>query len=278
MTSLSEADNVPRRPPTPRSPVAFLVLTQLLTVPLLLAGPMLERRWGVRLPANLPATALMTFCPGAAALLLLRLREGRGAAGKLLKRAVDFPGFSPHIWWVPVLGLMPLIMALSDATERARGVALPDWEWDAVALSSSLALFLVGAVGEEVGWQGYAMGPLQHRWGALRAALLLGLAWGLWHVVPFRMMGRPWGWIVAQVAFSVAARVLLVWMGNHTHQSVLGAVVFHALINTLYDASPGHGAFYNPVVTAAWTAVVAGVVLLLWDGPTLTRLRWSKVP
>jgi membrane protease YdiL (CAAX protease family) len=42
-----------------------------------------------------------------------------------------------------------------------------------------LLVFLAAAIGEEVGWSGYALDPLQRRGSALAAALLIGVVWGL---------------------------------------------------------------------------------------------------
>lgn len=252
-------------------PRVFLLMTQVLTVPVLVVSPVLERV-GLHLPAGLPVTAVMTFVPALVALALSAARRGPAAAWLLLRRAWDVRGLNAR-WLLPMLGVMPVIMLLSDLINRGRGQQIPGWEVDGSELGWMLAVFVVGAAGEELGWQGYAVEPLQARWGALKASLLVGAVWGLWHVAPFAMMGRSWDWVLGQCLFSVAARVLMVWMGNNTEQNVLGAMLFHATINTTYAVFPGRGAFYSPAVTALVTTAFALVVLARVDARTFQAVR-----
>jgi membrane protease YdiL (CAAX protease family) len=39
-------------------------------------------------------------------------------------------------------------------------------------------VFFITAIGEEVGWLGYAIDPMQDRWGALYASMILGNSMG----------------------------------------------------------------------------------------------------
>jgi|GEM_PF-2369365 len=66
---------------------------------------------------------------------------------------------------------------------------------DAVLL---FLLFFIGAIGEEVGWTGYVTDPLQNRFGALKAALIIGTVWAVWHIIPFIQAYRTPIWILWQ--------------------------------------------------------------------------------
>src|SRR5262245_24409880 len=70
-----------------------------------------------------------------------------------------------------------------------------------------LALF-VAALGEELGWSGYAIDRMQARWNALAASLLLGLLWAAWHWVPLIQAHRPAAWIAWWSLYTVALRVV----------------------------------------------------------------------
>ena len=79
---------------------------------------------------------------------------------------------------------------LAYALMRILGVPLPA---PVVPVFVALALFLasfVGALGEELRWSGYAIDPLQHRWNALTAAIILGSVWAVWHLVPWAQAGH----------------------------------------------------------------------------------------
>jgi len=125
---------------------------------------------------------------------------------------------------------------------------------------------------------GYAIEPLQLKWGALRGALILGAVWGLLHVIPDLQGHHPWPWIVGQRLFSVALRVLIVWAYNNTGRAVLAAVVLHALDNvSVFALFPDNGgARYVPAVTAGLTAMAAGMVTALWGPRTLARFKFSR--
>ena len=61
-----------------------------------------------------------------------------------------------------------------------------------------LVIFYIGAVGEEIGWSGYAIDPMQNRWGALKASIILGLIWATLHIVPYIQTYNPPSWIAWQ--------------------------------------------------------------------------------
>ncbi|WP_204245430.1 CPBP family intramembrane glutamic endopeptidase [Methanosarcina horonobensis] len=55
--------------------------------------------------------------------------------------------------------------------------------------------FFIGAAGEELGWTGYAIDPMQKRWNALTTSIILGLMWSTWHYPSMIQQGRDLTWI-----------------------------------------------------------------------------------
>ncbi len=55
--------------------------------------------------------------------------------------------------------------------------------------------FFIAALAEELGWMGYVIDPMQDRWNALQAGLLLGLIGAVCHIVPLAQAGRSPAWI-----------------------------------------------------------------------------------
>lgn len=149
--------------------------------------------------------------------------------------------------------------------------ALPEAQFFSVAeVSAFILMFFIGAVGEELGWQGYAYGRLRDRWSSLESGVILGVVWALWHVVPFVEMGRSGDWIVWHSLCMVAMRVVIVWLFVNTGQSVFIAVLFHTMSNIPYGILPNYGAYYDPMVSFLILAMAAAIIVALW-GPALDR-------
>jgi uncharacterized protein len=65
-----------------------------------------------------------------------------------------------------------------------------------IPLLLGLALWpalVAGAIAEELGWSGYLIDPLQEHWGALPAAIVVGIVWAVWHIIPLIQAHRAAG-------------------------------------------------------------------------------------
>jgi membrane protease YdiL (CAAX protease family) len=133
------------------------------------------------------------------------------------------------------------------------------------------AAFLVGALGEELGWSGYITGPLQQRWSALQTGLILGLVAVLWHLAPLLLLHRSLGWIAWWCPYAVAARVLTVWLYNNMGQSVFAVALFHATLNLGWMLFPVDGSHFDMRLGGLLMALTAAIVIAVWGPSTLTR-------
>jgi CAAX protease family protein len=122
--------------------------------------------------------------------------------------------------------------------------------------------FLVSAAGEELGWSGYATGPIQARWGELGAGLLLGVVWAAWHLVPLIQVDRPLGWIAGWSLGTVANRIIIVRLYNATGGSVFGATLYHAMNNLSWQLFPNRGSHYDPRISGPLLGLAAAVVVV----------------
>jgi membrane protease YdiL (CAAX protease family) len=145
-----------------------------------------------------------------------------------------------------------------------------------LAVAVSFVVFFFAALGEEVGWQGYAIDRLQDRWNALTASVILGTVWAVWHVVPLIQMSRSPPEIACQCLGMVATRVLIVWLYNNTGKSVFAAILFHAMNNVTTVLLPNYGWPYEPPHALVMLAGAAVVVTLLWGQETLARYRYAR--
>jgi membrane protease YdiL (CAAX protease family) len=130
---------------------------------------------------------------------------------------------------------------------------------------------------EEVGWTGFAIPRLRLRYGVLTTGLIVGILWGVWHLLQIVWVGRTSAaglplavylplYFFSGVGALTAYRVLMVWVYDHA-ESLLVATLMHASYAacTIVILSPGvTGAsflIYSWVFTAVLWAVVALVTV-----------------
>jgi len=253
-----------------KSPLTFFLMVFALSLPFWLAGALATLQ---PLP-GIPLTALIiVFCPATAAIFLVHRESKTAGVRKLLKRSFDFKRIKEKIWCLPIVLLVPGVAILQFGLIRWMGVSLPIPQIPALkTLGIFLAMF-IAAQGEELGWSGYAIDPMQDRWGAFLAGILLGLVWAIWHIVPLVQVHRSPVWIAWWCLGTVAARVLIVWLYNNTGKSVFGAAVFHTMINVSWQLFPIHGSYFDQRVNGLIMAFAAGIVTVIWGPRTLARYR-----
>lgn len=90
-------------------------------------------------------------------------------------------------------------------------------------------------LGEELAWRGWLLPKLTERFGQLRAVLLTGLVWGIWHAPVVAMgynygEGHPLANVAAMVLFCLVLGVIQGFLFWRT-DSIWGPVLFHAAVN-----------------------------------------------
>ena len=171
---------------------------------------------------------------------------------------------------------MPVVYLLTYGVMSLMGLPLPDEPYFSFLMIPLLfVLFFILAIGEEVGWTGYATDPLQDRWSALTTGIILGLVTALWHFVPLIQMGRTPIWIAWWSLGSISIRILTVWLYNNTGRSLFAGIVFHAMNNLSFALFPNYGSHWDPAVAGVITAIVAVIVAFLWGSRTLARYRYG---
>jgi membrane protease YdiL (CAAX protease family) len=247
--------------------LGYFALVFALSVPFWVLGAVTN----LPLMPGLPISALMTFCPAAAALILLYRGNGAAAATALLRRSFDFGRITRRRWYVPILFLMPAVSVVVYALMQWMGLPLPAPRVPAVtALLMGLA-YLVGALGEELGWSGFVLEALQARWNALQAGVVLGLVAIFWHLVPLLLLHRSPTWIAWWCLYAVAARILIVWLYANTGRSVFAVALFHATLNLSYSLFPVYGSHFDMRLGGLVTAFAAAIVTAAWGYRTLAR-------
>jgi membrane protease YdiL (CAAX protease family) len=132
---------------------------------------------------------------------------------------------------------------------------------------------MLAAIGEELGWRGYLWARLEPL-GPRRAALLIGVIWGVWHA-PLIAMGynypeSPVLGPLLMVGFTVAYGVILAWLRARSG-SVWPAALAHGAINAEAGAvavflTPASRLVGAPIGLVALLPAALCAGLLLWRG------------
>jgi membrane protease YdiL (CAAX protease family) len=159
---------------------AFLVLTYGLTWALWI--PLAIFRDAASGPYGPIALLLGSNIPSAVAIVLTAVGLGKSATRKLLGRLLIWRvGWQ---WYLVLLAPTALVIGTISLVAITRGgptaaLAVP-------LLSAIIAVafmtFPGSALGEEIGWRGFALPRLQFRRTALTASLVVGSLHGLWHL------------------------------------------------------------------------------------------------
>jgi uncharacterized protein len=254
-----------------RSPLKFFILVYALTLPFWLIGAVT----GLQLLPGVPVAALAACCPMLAAMILIYRENKTAGVIALLKRSFDFKRIKAEVWYVPILLLMPAVSVLSFGVLRLSGTPVPDPQIRLLPLLILCIGCFILALTEELGWSGYAIDPMQDRWGALRASLVLGSIWAVWHYVALVQADRSVAWIAWWSLYSVTVRVIIVWLYNNTGQSVFAAALFHMMTNVSWQLFPVNGSFFDPRVTGLILALVVVIIVVFWSPRTLARYRYD---
>jgi membrane protease YdiL (CAAX protease family) len=251
-----------------RSPLKFFLLVFALTTPFWMIGA----ATGLQLLPGLPVAALAVVCPVLAAIILVYQESKLAGVKALLMRSFDYHRIAAKIWFAPILFLLPVVAVLSFMLARAMGVPIPLPHITLMATLELLALFFVAALGEELGWSGYAIDPMQKQWHALSAGLLLGMVWAAWHIVALLETHRSLDWIAWWCLGTVTLRVVMVWLYNNTGKSVFAVALFHAVSNVCWQSFPIHGSYFDPRINGLIMLGVATVVTVV-RGPRTPAKR-----
>ena len=113
---------------------------------------------------------------------------------------------------------------------------------------------------EEIGWTGFVFARFQDRHGPLRAALLAGVFFSLFHVPSFYVETRSWATTALVLGIfllpQLGSRLITGWLYNGAGCSVLIAGLFHSR----------HNAIVNPTGLVAVVALPQFEVLLIMAG------------
>uniref|UniRef100_UPI00341B976A CPBP family intramembrane glutamic endopeptidase n=1 Tax=Streptomyces sp. NPDC079167 TaxID=3154513 RepID=UPI00341B976A len=269
--------SVRRHPLTWFFSLAFL-LSWVAWVPYILSG----NGQGVLdfvFPGGAMGSQLLGMLPGAylgpvlSAFIVTAVADGRPGlrawAGRMTKWRVGW-----H-WWTGVVLAVPLVLVVTLYALGGQSPAVPSAMVLAAFLPGLLLQMITTGIAEEPGWRDFAMPRLQDRFGPVRATLVLGPLWGVWHLPLYLTeWGGPdivWWTPVEFVATTIAFSFVMTWVFNHTRQSLPLAMLLHTSVNNFFsvaysDVFPALGDSYAAHAFLVSSTVVAAVLLVATRG------------
>jgi uncharacterized protein len=210
----------------------------------------------------------------AAAVVAWRTGRLREWAGGIVRWRV------PARWWAVALGIPVAFAAVVHLVFWLVGIDAVDLSLLPAQAISYLPVLVVlsivgGGLNEEPGWRGFALPQLQERLSAMRATVILGIAWAVWHLPSFAFPEVRNGLALGQFGLLVAGALVEVvawafvftWLYNHTTSTLL-CILLHGGINAafaslLLPAAALTGSVYLQVALIGNAVVVAGAVALV---------------
>jgi len=263
-----------------RSPFVFFALTiaytWLVWLPSIITG--LGVDFGFDAAAyNQVFNLIGAFGPLAAALTLIVRRHGWKESWQFIRQAFDFR--TKPIYFLLALAiplgyhvvahyLAPLFNL--QVADSLLGLVVPEgaspWTVVIVVILYFLFILMVGGGQEEFGWRGYAQQPLQERYGIIKASLMIGVVWGVWHLPLWIMPGDGHSTysFLAFLIMTTSQAVVYGWLYNASGQKLIIPLLFHAMHNTAPGPFPVLHMIPGEPETAFWVYagvnVVAGLI------------------
>jgi hypothetical protein len=219
-----------------------------------------------------PAATLGTMLTPMISALIMRLlvsKEGLKGSLGLLR--------SPK-YYLAALVVPPVFVTAVVLVVQALG--LGEFRWSETGWFAYLMLLLIAlpltlfTFGEEYGWRGYLL-PRLLPLGEIRASVMLGVIWGVWHL-PLLLAGlnypgvNVWLAIIIFTFVTVALSFTYTWFYVASSGSVLVAAVYHASTNQFSDTFwvppllSGANPFAPSVVSAVLIMALVVVVYKLF--------------
>lgn len=260
-----------------RSLSNFCLLLFGLSIPIWVLGAIYD----VQIFPGFKLFQLPLAMPMVTALILIYKESAKPGLIALFKRTYDFRKIRPKIWCLPLLLLFPGIGFLHNWIVSLSGTSIPTPDFSLITFLGYSTVFLM-TFGEELGLTGYAIDPMQQRYSALKSGILMGMIWAGYHIPGFIISGYySYEWIFWHAIYTIAARVLFVWVYNNSGKSLFSMALFHWIFGLFWSLWPQDNLqmavpFYNPRICALLAVFCVAVVAFIWGPKTLAKFRYAS--
>jgi len=219
-----------------------------------------------QLTGNHPLFFLAVYAPAIGAFIIVVMADGVAGLKRFLGRALLWR--CTAAWYAFLIIGIPLIFIAGSAL-RGNLFTEPFPFASFQTLLVALVLAAIKGPVEEFGWRGLALPLLQRKFAPIRAGLILGVIWGLWHLPAFLLSGTQqseWSF-TAFFAGCLAISVIATALFNRSRGSILLSAFFHfSLMNPVFpDAQP-----YD-----TYLLIVVAVLVAWWNRKDMFTMETS---
>jgi membrane protease YdiL (CAAX protease family) len=185
--------------------------------------------------------------PCVAGILATWLVGGRSALreyrARLLRWRVDARWYAIALLTAPIYyTATSLLLSLWSPAYLPNIVVADD---RATLLVQGTIIALSAGIFEELGWTGFAVPTLRRRYSPTTTGLIVGVLWGLWHVLPETLGARAFEFVpylalqlVAVIVGLTGYRILMVWVYERTRSTLIGILMHAGLTGSLMLLQP----------------------------------------
>lgn len=205
---------------------------------------------------------ISAFGPMLAALIVTAFTGGRAGLAELGQRVVRANvGLR---WWLVGVGTSLALGLAAALVYTLSSSGLPELalfgEVDYlgnIGVLAALALWIATyGFGEEIGWRGFAFHRMESG-GWVRAAAIIGILWGLWHLPYFfykeNFIALGVGGFIGYIVSITMGSILLSWIYRGSGRSILMVALWHGLFDFVSA---------SPVAEGTGNAVISGVIIV----------------
>lgn len=217
-----------------RELVTYFAITILVTW--ILWTPSVLKSMGFDVSVALLIISMMaSFTPSIVGFAMHKRGLGKSEFKRDMERRFNFEFSKLWLIGIPVLffalGGLSYFMTLTFVSEFQPMQTIP---WAMTPLVFLQILFIGGALGEEMGWRGFAQPRMNKLMSPFLVSLILGLAWSLWHLPLFFMDGTVqstmpiWQFMLQNTLMAY----FYTWLYNKTKGNMWLMIYLHAVANT----------------------------------------------
>lgn len=196
-----------------------------------------------------PITKILFYAAGVAlsmaGILLAGLNRDKSYWIDFWRHILNFRQISGK-WYLFIFSIIPITSGIAVSVNYIFTKTMPEFNTLKDLLQNlnqlipfAISMLLFGPVAEEIGWRGYALDNLEKQYGWISSSIILGFFWSVWHLHMFFIKGTYQYDLMSRSLFLFidfyvaifAASIIMDWVYNNNHRSILSGVLVHFCIN-----------------------------------------------